>query len=495
MKRIIILLTLLLITSSCSAKQETAESDVYYEIYVGSFNDSDNDSIGDLNGITEKLDYLEELGVGGIWLMPISESDTYHKYDVIDYMSVDQDYGTIEDFENLVSEAHKRGIDVIIDLVLNHTSSKHPWFREAREEILGDSCDVADSKCDYYNFSDEYHDGYTLLGNGIYYESGFWSEMPDLNLDSPDVRNEIENIVDFWIDEGVDGFRLDAVYHYYGGNVSRNNEFTSWLNEYVESQKEGAYVVGEVWTDEGTILDSYESGIDSLFNFTLSGNDGRIVSAIRNKSGQALSSYVVEHNEEIREISSTSLDAVFLSNHDQARSAGFLIGDERRKLAASLYLMMPGVPFIYYGEEIGMKGSGIDENKRTAMLWGDGNDCSSPANANYDKQIDSSVREQLGDETSLLSFYRQVLSVRNRYPFIRDAEVSLFETADSRLYAVTYHGPEDDITVVTNLSDEEVTETLNGEYAIDSQIIVGTESEISGNDLRIAPYSTVVLTK
>jgi len=495
MKRVIILLVVLVLLTSCTTSQDYVDSDVYYEIYVGSFNDSDDDSMGDLNGVTEKLDYLKDLGVGGIWLMPISESDTYHKYDVIDYMSVDEDYGTIEDFENLVDEAHDKNIDIIIDLVLNHSSSKNPWFIEAKENVLNNNCDVEDSKCDYYNFSDEYKDGYTLIGNGIYYESVFWSEMPDLNLDNPEVREEIKKIIDFWIDKGVDGFRLDAVYHYYGGNISKNNEFTEWLNDYVESKKEGAYVVGEVWADEGTLLNSYESGIDSMFNFSVSGNQGRIVYAIQNTNGKALSEYIVSHNESLKEISSESLDAVFLSNHDQARSAGFLIGDERKRLAASLYLMMPGVPFIYYGEEIGMKGSGIDENKRMAMLWGEDNDCNSPLNTDYTKQIESSVKEQLDDGDSLLNFYKQVLEVRNKYSFITNADVSAFDVNDNRLYAVNYIGSEQSIVVITNLSDEVITEELVDTYQIDSQIIITENSLLEGNKLIIEPYSTVVLIK
>lgn len=491
MKKLLVVLCVLMCLSGC-ASTEYVESDVYYEIYVGSFNDSDGDSIGDLNGITEKLDYLKDLGIGGIWLMPISESDTYHKYDVIDYMSIDEDYGTIEDFEKLCSEAEKKNVDIIIDLVLNHSSSKHPWFIEAKTNFLNNDCDKEDSKCDYYHFSDEYSDGYTKIDDNHYYESVFWSEMPDLNLDNPEIREEIMTIVDFWIDKGVDGFRLDAVYHYYGGNVTDNNEFTKWFQDYVESKDEDAHIVGEVWADESTLLRSYESKIDSLFNFSLAGKDGRIVSAINKQNGKLLSDYVVQHSTDLENTSADSIDAVFLSNHDQARAGGFLIGDERKKLAASLYLLMPGVPFVYYGEEIGMKGSGIDENKRMAMLWGEGNDCNSPAAADYTKQIDSSVKEQESDEESLLNFYKEVIAVRNKYPLFTDADVESFETDNSSLYALTYLG-EDNITVITNMSDSEVELVLDGEYALDSIIDVVGAPTLEGSTLKLPAYSTAII--
>ena len=276
----------------------------------------------------------------------------------------------MDDFKELVDKANELNIDIIIDLPLNHTSDSHEWFISAKENKLNDTCNP-DNKCDYYNFSDTKESGYEPLGDKYYYEARFWSGMPDLNLDSENVRNEIKDIVEFWMDTGIKGFRLDAVLYYYQNNVSKNNEFVSWLMEIVRNKREDAFVVGEVWSSENIILDSYGSGIDSLFDFTMSGQDGFIAKAIRSENGQFLASKMIEYNDLIKE---GSVNSIFLSNHDQSRSAGYFIDEDKQKLAASVYLLSIGIPFVYYGEEIGMRGSGKDENKRLAMLWGEGSD-------------------------------------------------------------------------------------------------------------------------
>ena len=196
----------------------------WYEIFVHSFYDTDNDGIGDLNGVTEKLDYIKEMGFNGIWLMPIHPSPTYHKYDVKDYYAIDPQYGTLEDFDNLITEAHNRGIRVIIDLVVNHSSSDHPYFMEACDYIR-ENGEPGGEYGDYYKFLKNYNQtGYSnVSGTNYYYESRFWSGMPDLNLDSENVRAEIVDIMEYWLtDHNVDGFRLDAVTSYYTGDVAKN---------------------------------------------------------------------------------------------------------------------------------------------------------------------------------------------------------------------------------------------------------------------------------
>ena len=200
-----------------------------YEIFVGSFMDSDGDGTGDLGGVLEKLDYLcdgkdtagDDLGCNGIWLMPVFPSPTYHKYDVTDYKSIDPQYGTMEDFDAFLAACHERGIRVILDLPLNHTSSEHPWFRKAADYLCGlpEGAEPSVKDCRYaayYNFSREAQNGYAALSDsGWYYEARFWEGMPDLNLDSPQVRSQIASIAEFWLDKGVDGFRLDAVTSFY----------------------------------------------------------------------------------------------------------------------------------------------------------------------------------------------------------------------------------------------------------------------------------------
>ena len=214
-----LLLALCLLLSACGQRRREPELNViddkyrnWYEVFVYSYFDSDGDRIGDLGGLAEKLDYISGLGMNGIWLMPVMPSPSYHKYDVTDYYSIDPQYGTLEDFSALLEKAHALGIDVIIDLVLNHTSNEHPWFLSARSG--------ADSEYrNWYNWSDSPQDGYAKAGEA-YYECRFVNTMPDLNLDNPEVRAEIENILRFWLEDvGVDGFRLDAVTSYYTGSA------------------------------------------------------------------------------------------------------------------------------------------------------------------------------------------------------------------------------------------------------------------------------------
>lgn len=223
----------------------------YYEVFVYSFYDSDGDGIGDLKGLTENLDYINDgdpetdtdLGCNGIWLMPIMPSTTYHKYDVTDYEAIDPEYGTMDDFTTLVDECHKRGINVIIDFVMNHTSSQHEWFQTAYKYIqsLPEGAEPDASECpyvDYYNFSKEKLGGYyPVEGTDWYYEGQFWSEMPDLNWDNEMLKTEFEQIVQFWLDLGVDGFRLDAVKEFYSGADDKNIAVLTWFNDMVKSKK------------------------------------------------------------------------------------------------------------------------------------------------------------------------------------------------------------------------------------------------------------------
>lgn len=239
----------------------------WYEIFIYSFADSDGDRIGDFKGATEKLDYVRDLGFTGIWLMPIMPSPSYHKYDVSDYYDIDPQYGTLDDFKAFLARAHELDIKVTIDLVVNHTSNLHPWFQSSKTG--------ADSPYrDYYNWQDKGGSGYEKIGDS-YYECRFVSTMPDLNLDSDAVRSEISNIMKFWLDMGVDGFRLDAVTSYYTGDNAKNVDFLSWLNDEAKSIKPDCYIIGECWSDESTIAAYYKSGVDSFFYFPMSTGSGK----------------------------------------------------------------------------------------------------------------------------------------------------------------------------------------------------------------------------
>ncbi|MEG2670433.1 MAG: alpha-amylase family glycosyl hydrolase, partial [Oscillospiraceae bacterium] len=246
----------------------------FYEVFVYSFCDSNGDGIGDLNGVTSKLDYIQDMGFTGIWLMPIMPSTTYHKYDVIDYESIDSQYGTMADFDNLIAECEKRNINVIIDLVLNHTSTQHKWFLSAK-------ADENSEYRDYYNFEKEKPAGgkYYKTDKG-FYEAMFWEGMPDLNLANVNLRKELENIMSFWLNKGVSGFRLDAAKEFYSGLPEKNIEVLTWVNDYCKSVKKDCYIVGEVWEDLEICAPYYKSGIDSFFNFSQASASGKIAKTI-----------------------------------------------------------------------------------------------------------------------------------------------------------------------------------------------------------------------
>ncbi|MCD7841126.1 MAG: alpha-amylase, partial [Lachnospiraceae bacterium] len=263
----------------------------YYEIFVYSFYDSDGDGIGDLNGVREKLDYIEEMGFDGIWLMPVMPSTTYHKYDVTDYYGIDEEYGTIEDFQALVEECHERGIRVVIDFVINHTSSQHEWFQTACEYLasLDEGEEPNVSVCPYvgyYHFSQtqESSDYYEIPVTGSstwYYEGVFWSEMPDLDLSNEALRADLEDIAAWWIDMGVDGFRMDAALHFEESDTAFNTEVLDWLYSYCLTLDPDFYMVSEVWANEATIAAYYASGTPSMFNFDMAEAEGKLIKAAR----------------------------------------------------------------------------------------------------------------------------------------------------------------------------------------------------------------------
>ena len=493
MKKIFLALCLCLVVCGCNANDEVYKNEggVVYEIFVASFNDSNGDKIGDLNGIVQKLEYLEDLGVEQLWLMPIHPSSSYHKYDVEDYYAIDKDYGTMTDFENLIVEANKHGISIIMDLVLNHSSNRNPWFITASANAQKGTCSLENSKCDWYHFSNTAQAGYTRINDNVYYESVFSSSMPDLNLDNFEVREEIEKIVKFYLDKGVKGFRLDAPMHYYGGNVSKNVEFLDWFNSLVKSIDEDAYIVGEVWTAQSSVKEYYASGVDSFFNFTFADSKGLIVSNIRSKNGANLASLMVSHNEDITRINENGINAIFLSNHDQGRSASYFTEDAQRKLAASVYLLSVGKPFIYYGEEIGMRGSGKDENKRLAMLWGDGSDCKSPTGNDYTSQIDSSVKEQMSDKESLWNHYKSVLNIRNRNAFLTHAKSKVYDTGNTSIFGMIAYDEEHEILIFHNFSNEIVEFEVDDVYMMQSSL--HAKNKMKNGSVSMQPYSTIVL--
>lgn len=447
----------------------------YYEVFVYSFYDSDGDCVGDLQGVIEKLDYIEYMGFNGIWLMPIMPSPSYHKYDVTDYCAIDEAYGTMDDFEQLVEECHKRDINVVIDFVINHSSSEHPWFTQACDYLRGlepgQEPDLAACPyVEYYHFSREKELGtyYAVSGSEWYYEGSFWSGMPDLNLQSEALRSEIEAIAKFWIDKGVDGFRMDAVKYIERGDVEKNNEVLSWLYTACTKLNPEFYMVSEVWESLSIFEEYYGSKTPSMFNFDAGQKQGKIFEAAKGYiSSNKFIDQLLNYDERFSSYNENYIDALFLTNHDMGRVAEACANNEKNmKMAAGLMMMMNGNPFVYYGEEIGMNStSDKDENKRLPMYWSDvvragTTDGPPDCNLNITSSFEA-VDEQLKDGHSILNYYRHALRLRNENPEIARGEIKKIESLCTDTYAVmtkTYEGSI--IAIAINNTDEEVQITL-----------------------------------
>lgn len=526
MKRIILaLLSFSLVLGGCAGKQEkyTVKDDfkTWYEIFVASYYDSDGDKTGDIEGVIKKLDYIEDMGFSGIWLMPIMPSGTYHKYDVDDYCNVDSAYGELSDFKKLVGECHKRNISIIIDLPLNHTSLNNEWFKSATASLKNTPCGKAsctyenscpdhNKYCGYYNFSKEKQGGswYKVEGSDYFYEGVFWSGMPDLNLEDENLRKDIEDIAKFWlVDMGIDGFRLDAAKEFFTGNLEKNIEFLSWFNDTCNEIKPDTYLVAEVWETQMQSKEYYKSGIDSLFNFEYAGPTGRIARCVGMAGAENGMQRFCENLQNTQElfkgISKDAVDAPFFSNHDMARSIGYFRNDgDKMKFAWGLNLTMSGAAFVYYGEEIGMSGSGIDENKRLAMRWSDAYEkglCNNPENAESITHTMPPLDVQLKDKASLCNYIREVIKLRNKYIALRGGEVTALAPFDDFEVAgikKTYGNEE--LIVIYNGKEEEV--SINhkdydfNDYVIKDSISVEfKESQIENGKLILPKYSITIL--
>ncbi len=452
--------------ASCASPtpQDWTRGAVCYEVFVRSFSDSDGDGIGDLNGLTAKLDYINDgdsasqadLGASCIWLMPVAASPSYHGYDVSDYYRVEPDYGSSDDFRRLVAEAHQRGIRVFVDMVLNHASSEHPSFQAA----------LSDSTSPYrawYRFSP------TPSGKGPwgmeawhrspvreeYYYGVFWKGMPDLNYETAAVREEAKRVATFWLrDMGVDGFRLDAIPYLSeeGGCLSGCPGTHAFLREYADHIKSiapGAYTVGEAWGNIATMLPYYPDQLTSYFAFELADS---LLSAVRHGSAAGLLGGFLR----LQDTLPAHRWSPLLSNHDGMRSMTALGGDvARAKLAATLLLTLPGLPFVYYGEEIGMIGDKPDERLRTPMQWspgrGGGFTSGTPWESAQPDSLTTTVEAQHADSGSLLNLYRRLIHLRIANEALATGRLVPLVASSSSVTAYLRRAGEHSVLVVANL--------------------------------------------
>ena len=474
---------------------------VYYEIFVRSFSDSNGDGIGDIPGIIQKLDYLKELGIKGIWLTPVHPSPTYHKYDVIDYRAIDSEYGTINDMKRLVKEAHARDISILMDYVVNHTSSEHPWFKSARLNTSSPTRDHylwAQESEKYRWQAQPYNQGLpwqwhivdsTDASKGRYY-GFFWREMPDLNFDHPEVRKTMIDNAIFWLKEvGIDGFRLDAAQHVY--ELNEHHKSIAWWEEFrkgVESVKKDVYLVGEI-VNADSIVTGYFSGLKANFHFDLG---KQILSLLKEEKApsnfiEKLSASIANHKAKRNDC----IDAIFLTNHDQDRIMSELSGSEAKaRLAASILLTLPGQPYLYYGEEIGMLGKKPDEAIREPILWTDnGKDSFTTTWEKLRFNLDekNSVESQKKNPNSLYHHYKELIALRHSSVDLHSGDIQTIDLKDDVLAYVR-----GSMLIVHNLTSKSIALNIPKDFAL-MKHYPNTQSKISDNVL--AGYSTMIFHK
>lgn len=484
-------------------KTTFVKSRVFYQVFIRSFADSNGDGIGDLKGLISKLDYLKNLGITGIWLSPVHPSPSYHKYDVVDYYSIDKEFGTLNDFRQLVNEAHRRNISVLLDLVINHTSEYHPWFLEAlkskdspyRNYYVWRNPQKLKNKSNWHFPGNEHEQ---TMEKEMYY-GFFWSGMPDLNFDSKELRIKLLAIAKFWlIDMGVDGFRLDAAQHIYGEKkVKKNVAWWQYFRQELNKIKPATYLVGEVMNTSKVVVNYLNDSLNACFNFDLA---QQIIVSINSGKGNQLVPFLLKIRAKYAQQNANFEDAIFLSNHDQNRTFSALGNRlESAKLAAAVLLTLPGTPFIYYGEEIGMKGLKPDEHLREPFLWN--KSLNDPAQTTWISNLYNNEQEleplfeQKRNDNSLYVMYKRLISLRNNEPCLNSGTIRKGPVSHQAICSFYRETEQDSLLIIHNFKAKKVTINLfetdqkyNRVFFKSGTIIFKDFSKIS-----ISAYGTVIL--
>jgi len=444
-----------------------AKDAIFYEVFVRSFADADGNGIGDFRGLKDNLDYLKDLGVDALWLMPTFDSPSYHGYDIVDYYNIEPDYGSMEDFDEFIKKAHEKGIKVILDLVVNHTSLDHAWMKEALKNK--DSKDY-----NYYVWADEFDNlnGKGEWGQDIWYYSQeakenymgiFWSGMPDLNLRNQDVRKEVKKVAKFWLEKGIDGFRLDASKHIDDKNTEVTLNWWKEFNSYVKTINPNAYIVGENWDSDSNVIAPFFETMDSSFNFGISYEIISLAEGNKSDVVKKLNDMYKIYGEYKKDF----IDATFIKNHDMDRIASVLGGSiEKSKLAATILLTLPGTPFLYYGEELGQLGMKPDDNIREPFDWyanADGEGMTSMEVGGFYNEMayteandGISLEEEGRDPESIYNHYKKIIKIRKSTKAFSQGFYTTIEMEEG-LYGYSIQYNDENYIVVHNISSEEKT--------------------------------------
>lgn len=520
---------------------------IIYQIYPRSFMDSNDDGIGDLEGIRQKLDYLAELGVDAIWLSPINPSpDIDFGYDVADYLDIDKKYGNLDDFDSLLEAAHQRNIRIVLDLVLNHTSDQHPWFKESKK--LKDN-----PYHDWYIWHDPLAEGVppnnwrSVFGGPAweyvperdqYYYHMFCKEQPDVNFRNPNVRAAMLNVFRFWLERGVDGFRLDVFNMYFKHEKLLDNPVNRWglhafdrqTHLYDVSQPE----MIQLLVDIRAILDDYDERY--VVGETFLADAQHAVQYIGPDRLHAGFDYGYAHckwdpsqfADAIKKWDALHLPNIwpnyFLNNHDTTRSATRYAAkenDARLKVLAAMHLTVRGTPFLYYGEEIGMRDIKL---KRSQLLdpvgkrywpFNKGRDgCRSPMqwderkNAGFSKNktwlplhpnyIKRNVKAQADDPGSLLNFYKALIQLRRNHPALYKGSIHFHKELPENVLTYVRLTSDEQVMVILNFDDKACDFELHGEYRSNSWEVLYSQNQNIGEKIKnprfsLAPYETLLL--
>ena len=531
-------------------------SSVVYQIYPRSFNDSNGDGIGDINGIREKLDYLKELGIDVIWLSPVYKSpNDDNGYDISDYCDIMDEFGTMEDMDNLLKEANERGIKILMDLVVNHTSDEHKWFIEAKKS-------KDNEYRDYYIWRDpvdghEPNDlGSTFSGSawqydettGQYYLHLFSKKQPDLNWENEKVRNEVYKMMNFWVDKGIGGFRMDVIDligkvpdDMITGNGPKLHEYLQEMNK-AALEGNDLLTVGETWGATPEVAKLYSNPerheLSMVFQFEHIGLD-----QIEGKEKWDLKPLELLELKKVlskwqTELEGQGWNSLFWNNHDLPRIVSRWGNDKEyrvlsAKMLATLLHGMKGTPYIYQGEELGMtnvrfedineyndieslnmykdrisKGYTHDEimesiyakgrdNARTPMQWDNSENAGFTTgtpwlavNKNYDE---INAKQCLEDENSIFHHYRKLINIRKNNDTIIYGDYTLLCPEDENIFAYTRELNGDKILVVCNFYDKEVTFNFNGDFNhADILLSNYNDSSTLNERLKLRPYEAIM---